>query len=70
MEKYMHQALRNSSSAPDGLTAVKNAQSNCIPPSTLHHRLHGRLTRRRGYISQQLMSVEESEEGLVDILNQ
>ena len=70
MEKHMHQALLGSSSAPDGLTVVKNARRNRVPPSTLHHRLHGRLTRRENRVSQQLMPGKELEEGLVDILSQ
>ena len=63
----MHQAVLDSSSTPDGLIVVENAQRNHVPPSTLHHRLHGRPTRREGHISQQLMSGKE-EEALVQAL--
>lgn len=55
----MGQALLDSSSGPDGLTLAENAHRNGVPPSTLHHRLHGCPTRRGGHVSQQMMSGEE-----------
>ena len=63
----MHQAVLDSNSVPDGPTVVKNAQHDCVPLFILHHRLHGRSTRWEGHINQQLISGEESEEGLVDM---